>query len=243
MTLKKIHQEKKALVVHKRMVQVFGARRRHSHPDAVEVLVSTILSQNTNDGLRDKAFRSLRSRFPSWAEVRDAPEDQVAEAIQIAGLSKQKAPAIQRALRRIHAESGEWSLDFLRDMTVQEAKQWLTAIKGVGPKTAAIVLLFALEMPAFPVDTHIHRVSKRLGLIPANASRGKAHDLLEAMLPPSAYVPAHLNLIRHGREVCQARKPRCEVCVLRDLCEYYRIQARPATCPTGRRRAATTPPV
>jgi endonuclease-3 len=243
MTVEKMRLRNKALEVQARLVQAFGARRRRSHPDAVEELVSTILSQNTNDGLRDRAFRSLRGRFPAWEEVRDAPEQEVAEAIQMAGLSKQKAPAIQRALRHIYAESGEWSLDFLRDMTVQDAKQWLTAIKGVGPKTAAIVLLFALEMPAFPVDTHIHRVSKRLGLIPANASREKAHDLLEAVLPPSAYVPAHLNLIRHGREVCQARKPRCVVCVLRDLCEYYRTQVRPATCPTERRRAATTPPV
>ena len=243
MTVKKLRTAKKALKVHERLVQLFGARQRHLRADAVVELVSTILSQNTNDGLRDRAFRSLRGRFPTWEAVRDAPEHEVAEAIQIAGLSKQKAPAIQRALRRIHAESGGWNLDFLRAMTPQEAKLWLTAIKGVGPKTAAIVLLFALEMPAFPVDTHIHRVSKRLGLIPANASREKAHDLLEALLPPRAYGPAHLNLIRHGREVCQARKPRCEVCVLGDLCEYYRTQVRPATCPTAHRRAATTPPV
>jgi len=243
MTVTKMHPEMKALEVHARLVQVYGKRRLRRRPDAIAELVSTILSQNTNDGLRDRAFQSLRRRFPTWEGVRDAPEREVAEAIQIAGLSKQKAPAIQRALRRIHAERGEWGLDFLRAMTPLEAKRWLMATKGVGPKTAAIVLLFALEMPAFPVDTHIHRVSKRLGLIPANASREKAHDLLEAMLPPSAYVSAHLNLIRHGREACQARKPCCEVCVLRDLCESYRTQVRRATCPTGRRRAVTAPPV
>jgi endonuclease-3 len=172
--------------------------------------------------LRDKAYDSLRQRFPSWEQVRDAPIEEVARAIQIAGLSQQKAPAIQRALRRISAERGELSLDFLRDMPLEEAKQWLTSIKGVGPKTAAIILLFALDRPAFPVDTHIHRVTRRLGLLPANASREKAHELLEELFPPEAYYPIHLNLIRHGREVCQARRPRCEVCILRDLCDYYR---------------------
>lgn len=220
----------KALEVHQHLVQLFGERPRRRRLDAIAELVSTILSQNTNDNLRDRAFDSLRQRFPTWEQVRDASLEEVAEAIQIAGLNQRKAPAIQRALRRISAERGELSLEFLRGMSVEEAKRWLTSIKGVGPKTAAIILLFALDMPAFPVDTHIHRVARRLGLIPANASREKAHELLEALLPAQTYYAAHLNLVRHGREVCQARRPRCEICTLRDLCDYYQNMVHPAAC-------------
>jgi endonuclease-3 len=222
----------KALEVNRRLAQVLEDRRKRTRPDAIAELVSTILSQNTNDALRDKAYRSLRQRFPTWEQVCEASEEELVAAIRIAGLSQHKAPAIQRALRRIHVERDGWSLDFLRGMPVEEAKQWLTSIKGVGPKTAAIVLLFALDMPAFPVDTHIHRVTRRLGLIPAKASREKAHELLEAIFPPEHYYAAHLNLIRHGREVCQARKPRCEACVLRDLCDYFGTTARPSSYAT-----------
>lgn len=211
----------KALVVHQRLVQVWGERPHHSHLDPVSELVCTIISQNTNDNLRDQAYRALRQRFPTWEEVRDAPVQEVIEAIKVAGLGQTKAPRMQQALRRITAERGKLELDFLREMSVEEAKAWLTAMNGIGPKTAAIILLFSLGMPAFPVDTHIHRVSRRLGLIPPQTSREKAHELLEAMLPPETYYTFHLNLIRHGREVCGARKPRCELCTLRDVCDYY----------------------
>lgn len=211
----------KALEVHQRLIQVYGEPTRHSHLDAVSQLVCTIISQNTNDNLRDQAYQTLRQRLPTWDEVRDAPVQEVIDAIQIAGLGQTKAPRMQQALRRITAERGKLELDFLREMSVEDAKTWLTAMDGVGPKTAAIILLFSLGMPAFPVDTHVHRVSKRLGLIPPQSSREKAHELLEAMLPPETYYAFHLNLIQHGREVCQARKPRCALCTLRDLCEYY----------------------
>ncbi len=207
--------------VHKRLLAVYGEHLNRQRPDPVSELINTIISQNTNDRLRDQAFDTLRRRFPTWEQVRDAPVAQVAEAIKIAGLGQSKAPRIQAALRRIEAEIGELRLDFLQNLGVQEARRWLLTINGVGPKTAAILLLFALDMPAFPVDTHIWRVSKRLGLIPAQTSREKAHELLEAMLPPDVYYPAHLNMIYHGREVCQARKPRCEECVLRELCDTY----------------------
>jgi endonuclease-3 len=219
--------EGKALEAHQRLMEVFGERPRWRHLDPISQLVNTFISQNTNDVLRDKAFDSLRQRFPTWEQVRDAPLEEVVEAIKIAGLSQQKGPRIQEALRRISTERGELSLEFLRQMSVEEAKQWLTASKGIGPKTAAIILLFALDMPAFPVDTHVHRVTKRLGLIPAKASREKAHGLLEALLPADTYYSFHINLIRHGREVCQARRPRCELCTLRDLCDYYQNVVRP----------------
>ncbi len=212
----------KALDVHHRLLQLYGDVPHHAHLDPVSELACTIISQNTNDKLRDQAYRTLRRRFPTWEEVRDAPVQEVIDAIKIAGLGQTKGPRMQEALRHITAERGMLELDFLREMGVEKARAWLTAMDGIGPKTAAIVLLFSLGMPAFPVDTHVHRVSRRLGLIPPPASREKAHELLEAMLPPETYYAFHLNLIRHGREVCQARKPRCELCTLRDLCDYYR---------------------
>jgi len=218
----------KALQVHRRLIDALGEPDRKAKLDAISQLVSTIISQNTNDALRDQAYDTLRQRFPTWEQVRDAPPEEVIEAIKIAGLSQQKGPRIQEALQRITEERGELTLQFLRQLSVEEAKAWLTASKGIGPKTAAIILLFALDMPAFPVDTHVHRVSKRLGLIPANTTREKAHDVLEAQMPPQTYYAFHLNLIRHGREVCQARNPRCEQCVLRDLCDYYQQVVQPA---------------
>lgn len=211
----------KALEVHRRLLQVLGERPHDAHLDPVSELVCTILSQNTNDNLRDQAYRTLRRRFPTWEEVRDAPVQEVIDAIRVAGLGQTKGPRMQEALRHITAERGRLELDFLREMNVEEARAWLTAMHGIGPKTAAIILLFSLGRPAFPVDTHIHRVSRRLGLIPPTTSREKAHELLEAMLPPETYYAFHLNLIQHGREVCQARKPRCALCTLRDLCDYY----------------------
>ncbi len=224
----------KALQVCELLAQLYGARPVVPSLDPVSQLVSTILSQNTNDVLRDKAFQSLVDRFPTWEAVRDAPLADVVDAIQIAGLSRQKAEHIQGALRRITAERGEISLDHLAKMDVAEAREWLTAMKGIGPKTAAIVLLFSLGLPAFPVDTHIYRVSRRLGLIPPKASREMAHVILERLFPPETYYAGHLNLIQHGRQVCQARRPRCEVCLLREICDYYEANVR-ASCNVNER--------
>ncbi|HET7089328.1 MAG TPA: endonuclease III, partial [Anaerolineae bacterium] len=143
------------------------------------------------------------------------------------GLSQQKAPRIKKALQHVTRERGALNLDFLRDMPVDEARQWLMSIDGVGPKTAAIVLLFSLNKPAFPVDTHVHRVTGRLGLIPPRASAEKAHMILEGLVPAELYLPFHLNVIMHGREVCRARKPQCAVCVLRRQCRYYAEVVKP----------------
>jgi endonuclease-3 len=189
--------------------------------DPISELVSTILSQNTNDVNRDRAFQELRDRFPTWEAVRDADVASIKDAIRTAGLANHKAPAIVRALQHISLERGRLDLSFLRDLPVAEAKAWLTEINGVGPKTAAIVLLFSLGMPAFPVDTHVHRVARRVGLIGPKTSREQAHEVLEDLLPEALYYPFHLNVIRHGRLVCQARQPECARCVLQDLCAYY----------------------
>ena len=209
----------KALEIHERLLDVYDEPANRDR-DPVNTMVSAIISQNTNDTLRDRAWRRLRERFPTWEDVRDAPVQDIVEAIKVAGLSKQKSARIKGALQRITEEQGEISLDFLQKMTVDEAKEWLTAIKGIGPKTAAIILLFALDMPAFPVDTHVHRVSRRLGLIGEKTSREKAHDELEDILPQEIYYPFHVNLIRHGREVCVARGPKCEICAVNNLCDY-----------------------
>jgi endonuclease-3 len=192
--------------------------------DPVSELVSTILSQNTNDVNRDVAFERLRSRLPTWEQVRDADVEAVIEAIRPAGLANQKGPRIQEALRFITQERGELDLGFLADWPVEEAKAWLSSIRGVGPKTAAIVLLFSLGRPAFPVDTHVHRVTQRLGLIGPRVSREKAHDDLEYLVPETDYYAFHLNVIRHGRHVCTSRKPHCEGCTLCALCAFYEAQ-------------------
>jgi endonuclease-3 len=188
--------------------------------DPIDVLVSTILSQNTNDTLRDRAFDSLRQRFPSWEQVRDAPVAHIVDAIRVAGLAQTKGTRIKAALQYITAQHGSLNIDFLAERPRDEARAWLRAIEGVGAKTAAIVLLFALGQPAFPVDTHVYRVSTRLGLIP-KTSLDKAHTLLEALIPPTWYMAYHLNLIQHGRRVCTARQPHCEICPLQVHCDYF----------------------
>ena len=189
--------------------------------DPLDELINTILSQNTNDLNRDRAYHALRAKFPTWEQVRDAPEAEVIDAIRPAGLANQKGPRIQRVLRRITAERGELDLNFLRDWPTAEAKVWLMSLDGVGPKTAAIVLLFALGKPAFPVDTHIQRVTGRLGLIAPGTSADKAHEILEELVPPEWYHSFHLNVIEHGRQVCKAQRPRCQVCGLRQQCDDF----------------------
>jgi len=211
----------RALAVHHKLIERYGYPEWRNPLPPLDELVSTILSQNTNDANRDRAFKALRSRFPTWEQVRDAPQAEVIEAIRPAGLANQKGPRIQAVLREITSRVGELSLDFLREYTPEAAKGWLMQFKGVGPKTAAIVLQFSLGHSAFPVDTHIHRVSGRLGLRPENMNAEQAHQHLASLFPPETYYAAHLNLIRLGREICQARRPDCPVCPLNSLCDYY----------------------
>jgi endonuclease-3 len=186
----------------------------------MDELVSTILSQNTNDINRDRGFNALRAKFPIWEQVRDASADEVIEAIRPAGLANQKGPRIQQVLRSITEERGNLDLSFLGELPVNEARAWLTRFNGVGPKTAAIVLCFSLGKPAFPVDTHIYRVTGRIGLRPEKMTVEQAHVHLERLFPPETYYAAHLNLIRLGREICTARKAYCEKCPILKLCDY-----------------------
>ena len=212
---------RRARRVHAALLAAYGQPVWRREMPALDELVSTILSQNTNDINRDRGFAALRARFPTWESVRDAPEAQVIDAIRPAGLANQKGPRIQQVLRAITAERGGLDLEFLRDWPVEQGRAWLTGFNGVGPKTAAIVLLFSLGLPAFPVDTHVHRVTGRLGLRPEKLSADDSHAYFEGLLPPDTYYAAHLNLIRHGREVCHALRPACERCVLQKMCAFY----------------------
>jgi endonuclease III len=211
---------KRALKIHEKLLEAFGDPTWRNPLPPIDELVSTILSQNTNDTNRDRAFNALRAKFPTWESVRDAKTSEVVNAIRPAGLANQKGPRIQKVLKEITKERGDLDLWFLKDMPIEEARAWLMKFNGVGPKTAAIVLCFSLNRPAFPVDTHIYRVTGRIGLRPETMTVEQAHPYLEALFPPETFYAAHLNLIRLGREVCHARKPDCPKCPIRKLCDY-----------------------
>jgi endonuclease III len=201
-----------------RLRPVYGEMRWRPHGDGTTELVLTILSQHTNDTLSGKAFARLLAAFPSWDAIADADPSSIEAAIAEGGLARQKAPRIKTVLQRIREERGSHDIGFLGEMPVAEAKVWLQSLPGVGPKTAACVLMFALGRPALPVDTHVFRVSRRLGLIGPKITEAKAHDALEPMLPPEDIYAFHVALIKHGRHVCTARRPDCAACPLRDIC-------------------------
>jgi endonuclease-3 len=213
--------QEQAIEVYRRLLEFYGDPQWRSPLSPIDELVSTILSQNTNDVNRDRAFDALKEKFSSWEAVRDADPRVVIDVIRPAGLANQKGPRIQLILRQISEQRGSLDLNFLTEKSVDEANEWLRNFKGVGPKTTAIVLLFSLNIPAFPVDTHIFRVTGRLGLRPEKMSVEQTHDHLERLFPKEAYYSLHLNLIRLGREICQARKPNCPKCPLKSLCNYY----------------------
>jgi endonuclease-3 len=178
------------------------------------------LSQSTSDVNSGRAFQALRARYPTWQAVLAAPLDDLVETIRSGGMARQKAPRIQAALRRILAERGAFDIDFLADLPVDEAMRWLTSFDGIGHKTASIVLLFCFDKPAFPVDTHVGRVTRRLGLAGPNDSEEKIKEIWEGLVAAEWFYPLHLNLISHGRRVCSARAPKCAGCPLNDICRY-----------------------
>jgi endonuclease-3 len=205
------------------LVQAYGTPDWCPSGDALGELVGTILSQHTSDVNSGRAYAQLVASFPNWEAVRDAPIEQVAQAIRVGGLANLKARRIQEVLRVLTSRlnGAPLSLDFLADLPLAEARAYLRSLPGVGPKTAACVLLFSLGMPAFPVDTHVHRVSKRLGLVGTKVSADQAHSIFESMVPGEWAFPLHVNLIRHGRRVCHAQRPACERCPLRLECVYF----------------------
>jgi endonuclease-3 len=210
-----------------RLVAAGGPPPGHRRLPAVDELVLTILSQNTSDLNRDRAYTAMRERFPTWEDVRDADPAALADVLRPGGLADQKAPRIQAVLGRVSA-GGRPDLEWLADLEPAEAIARLVDLPGVGVKTASCVLLFSFGVPVMPVDTHVHRVAGRLGLIPQGASADRAHDLVTAATPPARMLEAHLLLIRHGRTICTARRPRCGECPLLDLCSYGRAQTRSA---------------
>jgi endonuclease-3 len=204
--------------IHRRVLRHFGSLAPPRRSDPLDELILTVLSQNTSDTNSFRAYESLRATFPTWEAVAAARPSVVASSIRSGGLSNVKAPRILAILRTIQEREGHLDLSLLRGKSDADARDYLTSLPGVGPKTAAIVLAFSLDRPALPVDTHIHRVASRLGLIPPKSSAAKAQDILEAITPVDIRVAMHVGLIRLGREICKPGRPRCEVCPLVDLC-------------------------
>jgi endonuclease III len=203
-----------------RLRLVYGIPRAEPHGHPIAELVLTVLSQSTNDRNRDVAYLALRERYPTWEKVRDAPVDAIEEAIRPGGISKVKSARIRSILRAITDTSpdGSLSLDWLAELDVPDAQQYLCALPGVGRKTAACVLLFALGMRDVPVDTHVSRVGTRLGLFRPGAPFEELHDTMLAITPPGEELELHLNLLRHGRRTCYARRPDCAGCALQRMC-------------------------
>jgi endonuclease III len=196
----------------------YGSCQWQSDRDPIDVLIGTILSQNTSDANSERAFASLKASFDSWEAVASAPAEHIARVIKSGGLHQIKAARIKQVLEQIKKEQGRISLDSLKSMSMTEAENYLMRLPGVGHKTASCVLLFSLGKPSLPVDTHIFRVAKRLGLIDSKVSIEKAPGLLQEHIPPSKVYQFHIHMIEHGRRICHARQPRCHRCILRGIC-------------------------
>lgn len=209
------------------LASLYGRPQWRPHGDAVAELVLTLLSQNTSDTNSGRAFSRLLQRFPTWDEIADAPLPEVEEAIRPGGLAPTKAPRLVAMLQEVRSRCAGFDLSHLKEAPLDEVKQWLRTLPAVGPKTAACVLLFALGRPGLPVDTHVYRVSVRLGLVPAKLTPEKAQDYLESVVAPNDQYLFHVMLIRHGRHLCTARSPACSECPLLE------------GCPEGQRRTAT----
>jgi endonuclease-3 len=234
----------------RRLRRAYGRRPWKCWGKGVDVLVETILSQNTSNANSEAGYRQLRRRFRSWKQVADAEVSEIERHIRVSGLSRIKAPRIRQILREIRDQrDGKIDLQFLADLDESAAYDYLRRFAGVGPKTANCVLLFAFGHGVFPVDTHIHRIARRLGLIGAKASAEAAHDLLKPMIPAKDRYEMHVLLIEHGRKRCRAINPRCRECALLELCPFGRPRVnsagrvsgprvgRPAPSPAARRRA------
>ncbi len=213
---------RKILRVEALLERAYGFQRCPPGDDPLDELIGTILSQNTSDVNSGRAYDDLKAAFPSWQDAMRAPVRQVAAAIRSAGLANIKAPRIQAVLRMVWEEQGHFDISWLRGRSPEEVRAWLGRFPGIGPKTVACVMLFSLGKPAFPVDTHVFRVGRRLGLLDGATRPETAPAVFEAAVPPSHYYSLHVNMIRHGRQVCNALHPRCAECSLRRLCDFVR---------------------
>lgn len=201
--------------------EAYGLPPKRREEDPLEILIQTILSQNTNDRNRDRAYERLRQRFATWEAVMEASLEGLVRTIRVAGLAHQKARRIQDVLRWVQGRFGKLDLDGLRSITNEGIEETMGGLKGIGPKTLHCLLLFGLGREAFPVDTHILRVGKRIGFIPRGMGAAEAHRWMAPFVPEGRSLSLHLHLIRFGRSVCQARKPRCECCFLTKECDAY----------------------
>ncbi len=205
----------------KLLTREYGEWKWRQRQSPIAELVQTILSQNTSDSNSSRAYERLLASFGGWQDIADADVSQISRSIKIGGLEEVKARYIKQALEEIRRRHGGFDLEFLKELPLDEARDWLRQLPGVGMKTASCVLLFSLGMPALPVDTHVFRVAKRLGLVDAKASVEKAPRQLEASVPPRNIYRFHVLFIQHGRKVCKAQRPRCPECVLGGLCPSY----------------------
>ena len=221
----------RAELVYRLLGEVYGIKPWAPRREPLHELISTILSHRTTQANEAKAFDRLWRKYGSWEGIRDAPLDGVEEAIAPANWNELKAPRIKAVLQRIIEERGAPDIGFLADLPAEEGRAWLESLPGVGPKTASLVLLFCFHKPVLPVDTHVHRVSQRIGLIGPRATAEQAHELLPRLLPRDADVlwNFHLNMLRHGQKICIWGTPRCERCVLRAHCDYARAHGRSGT--------------
>jgi len=202
---------------------VYGRQLRYSSKQPLAQLISSVLSQRTTYTDERAAFEAMWKRFGSWNAIMEAPTQELTEAISRASYPEVKAPRIQQILQKIYQELGHWDIRFLQDKTVEEASDWLQKLPGVGHKTSTFLLLFVFKLPALPVDTHVHRVSQRLGLIDTKVSEAKAHRLLKEMLPQKAddLLNFHKLFFKHGQRVCTWRSPKCSSCILSEICQSY----------------------
>ena len=233
------------------LAERYGHQTWQRRLDPTSELILTILTQNSADTGAEVAFEALRSRYPGtgaveahnpgpgwggvglpdgvepdWAAVEFAPLPELTDVIRPGGLANQKAPRLQATLRKIREERGDYSLEFLGDMTALEARSWLTQVDGIGKKTASVLLLFCFGSPLLPIDRHVDRVMRRVGLLPPKASMDQAHDLVLGLFEPDQMFEAHVNLIQHGRKVCHAQRPAHDACPLRQRCRYVDPKAR-----------------
>ena len=224
--------KRKTAVVARRLKKRFGSLERPGLGDPLESMIVTILSQNTNDVNRDRAYRSLRNAFPTWELMLEAPPSRIARAIRVGGLSKQKSKYIKDLLKWVKQTYGKLSLDAMRDMTVEEAVRVFTQHKGIGLKTVYVTLMFTCGKDVFPVDTHIYRIVRRLGLVPEKLSRDGVTEWMQVLIPKGRAFEFHIHLIRFGREVCKARRPLCYDCPFTRTCRYTEKTLTPPGNPT-----------
>lgn len=218
--IEKIKEEKPFGYIVQNLENTFGEPQAAAKSDPLAMLIEIVLSQATSDANSRRTFENLRKRFKNWEAVLAADETEIADAIRLGGLANQKAKVIKNLLRQIKETHKSLSLRFLDKISDEEAREFLLKFRGIGPKTVACTLLFALHKEVFPLDTHIFRILKRMGILPARISDANAHRLLDELAPPGKFYSLHVNLIRLGRKICRPREPLCEQCPLIEYCDY-----------------------